>query len=78
MYKRGPRTYVQKDMLSKFPFETGINSLVLTHLTSEVEKIDPLDRYVSLSFDKMCLNSGLYYDPVKDQITGYEDLGHLG
>ncbi|KAF2887359.1 hypothetical protein ILUMI_18815 [Ignelater luminosus] len=91
IYKRGPRTYrylqeffalpsirTMKDMLSKIPFETGINSLVLAHISSEIEKMEPLNRYISLSFDEMYLSSGVYYDPFQDQITGYEDLGHLG
>lgn len=91
VYKRGPRLYrylnahlqlpsirTLKNVLSKIPFETGINKTVLEHLKLRVEKMNDRDRYCTLIFDEMSLSSGFYYENHKQRICGFEDLGTLG
>lgn len=91
IYKRSPRlykylmTYFQlpstrllKQILSKISFETGLNEIILENLRARIQKMHPFDRCCALMFDEMSLNSGFHYEISKQQISGFEDLGHLG
>jgi len=91
MYKRGPRLYkflhqyfelpsprsLQR-ILSKIPFETGINKALLEQLKVKIDEMDERNRYASLIFDEMSLSKGFHYEAHKQIISGYEDLGELG
>jgi len=91
MYKRSPRLYryiqhyfelpsirTLKRVLSKLPFNPGFNDKILEHLKLEVAKMSENDRYCNLLFDEMSLDPGFQYDPHRQLIVGFEDLGHLG
>lgn len=91
MYKRSPRLYkyltnyfllpssrTLKHILSKIPFDTGMNSLLLEQLKIKTAEMEELDRYCIVAFDEIFLNSGYHYEAHKEQISGYEDLGELG
>lgn len=91
LYKRSPRLYkylqanfelpstrTLKDILSRIPFNTGLNEGIVDILKSEVSKMQSADRNCLLLFDEIGLSKGFYYEQNKERITGYEDLGHLG
>ncbi|KAF2899538.1 hypothetical protein ILUMI_06641 [Ignelater luminosus] len=67
-----------KQCLSRIPFNSSINPLMLEHLRYEMEKTNNLDKNCVILFDEMKLASGLHYEAHKQVITGYADLGHLG
>lgn len=91
IYKRSPRTYkylsaffqlpsprTLKTLLSKVPFDTGINKLLLQQLKTKMDDMNVLDRYCALVFDEISLDSGFHYLPHKQSIIGFQDLGELG
>lgn len=91
IYKRSPRLYkylasyfqlpstrLLKHMLSKIPFETGLNDAILENLRARIQKMHPLDHCCALIFDEMSLSNGFHYETSKQKISGFEDLGHLG
>lgn len=91
IYKRSPRTYkylsvffqlpsprTLKTLLSKVPFDSGINKLLLQQLKIKIDDMDVLDRYCALVFDEISLDRGLHYLPHKQIIIGFQDLGELG
>jgi len=91
LYKRSPRVYryvsmyfqlpcirTLQSMLSKVPFDPGVNKLLLQQLKIKSDEMNPLDRYCALLFDEVSLDSGFYYEAHKQKIIGYEDLGQLG
>lgn len=65
-------------MLSKISFETGLNEIILENLRTRIQKMHPFDRCCALMFDKMSLSSEFHYEVNKQQISGFENLGHLG
>jgi len=91
MYKRGPRLYkflrqyfelpsprsLQR-ILSKIPFETGINKTLLEQLKVKIDEIDEQNRYASLIFDEMSLSKGFHYEAHKQIVNGYKNLGESG
>lgn len=91
VYKRSPRVYkylsvffqlpsprTLKILLSKVPFDTGINKSLLQKLKIKIDDMHPLDRYCTLVFDEISLDSGFHYYAHKQIIFGFEDLGELG
>lgn len=64
-------------LLSKIPFDTGINKSLLQKLKIKIDDMHPLDRYCTLVFDEISLNSGFHYYAHKQIIFGFEDLGEL-
>lgn len=91
LYKRGPRCYrflqnflklpsrpTLQRLLHNFPFEAGINVALINRLKKQAKKMQPLNRYCTLIFDEMALNSGLQYDKSNDKIIGFVDLGSQG
>lgn len=63
-------------MLSKIPFQTGSNEIILENLRAKIQKMHLSDRCCALMFDAS--SSGFHYEVSKQQIYGFEDLGHLG
>lgn len=91
IYKRSPRTYkyisnffqlpsprTLETVLSKVPFNTGMNKQLLQQLKNKINDMDVLDRYCSLVFDEISLDKGFHYLPHKQIIIGFQDLGELG
>ena len=81
IYKRSPRlTYfcLLKSLLSKIPFDTGLNTALLGVIEAQVKNMNENDTYCALLFDEMSLDSGFYYEANKQIIYGYQDLGHIG
>lgn len=91
VYKRSPRVYkylsaffqlpsprTLKTLLSKVPFDTGINKLLLQQLKIKINDMHILDRYCTLVFDEISVDSGFHYHAHKQIIIGFEDLGELG
>lgn len=91
VFKRSPRAYkylsaffqlpstrTLKTLLSKVPFDTGINKLLLQQLKIKIDDMNILDRYCALVFDEISLDRGIHYLPHKQIIIGCQDLGELG
>lgn len=89
LYKRGPRAYrfLQKyfhlpskntisSCFKNVMFNVGINRPMLDRLKFLFDKLNPLDKYVSLAFDEIQLSSGLEYCRSSDEILGFVDLGN--
>ncbi|KAJ8910305.1 hypothetical protein NQ315_003783 [Exocentrus adspersus] len=73
-----PSIRTLKDVLSKIPFDTGINPSILQYLKLQVQNMDELDNHCTLIFDEVSLGNGFQYDTVYQKTCGYEDLGSLG
>lgn len=91
IYKRSPRvykylsTYFQlpssrtlKYILSKIPFDTGVNKILIEQLKVKSDEMHKLDRYCTLVFDEISLSRSFHYEANKKIISGFEDLGELG
>lgn len=72
------RNINSKSVLSKIPFDTGINKPVLESLKLKVNKMHDIDKHCTLIFDEISLSSGLHYDAKNEKLIGYQDLGHIG
>ncbi|CAH1366216.1 unnamed protein product [Tenebrio molitor] len=91
LYKRSPRLYRYlqvyfqlpssrslKAILAKIPFDTGVNSVILEHLRSQISKMNQADSNCTLLFDEISLCQGFHYERVQQYLSGFEDIGHLG
>jgi hypothetical protein len=64
--------------LAKIPFDTGVNSVILEHLRSQISKMNQADSNCTLLFDEISLCQGFHYERVQQYLSGFEDIGHLG
>ena len=77
-YFQLPSIRTLKAILSKIPFETGINPAILEHLANNVYKMKDANRVCSLHFDEISLSEGLHYQESLQTICGLKDIGSLG
>lgn len=91
MYKRSPRLYrylaayfqlpstrTLKGILSKIPFSTGISTTLLQQVKLKIADMSELDKCCSLIFDEISLSNGFHYEPQRQEISGFQDMGELG
>lgn len=63
-------------ILAKVPCDTGVTTVVLEKLKKMTGNMEKLDTYVVLLWDEVKLMLHLQYNPVIDQVVGFEDFGH--
>lgn len=92
LFKRGPRCYrflranttlpserTLTNVLGKVKLEPGVSPFLINALGKKIETGGVLkSKLVTLMFDEMYANEGLYYNIDLDKIEGFEDLGPLG
>ncbi|KAG8223865.1 hypothetical protein J437_LFUL005429 [Ladona fulva] len=61
--------------LEPFMVDPGINRNVFKSLAASLKSLDKDYRICSLMFDEMSIREHVDYDPVRDLIIGFEDLG---
>jgi len=60
----------------KFNLKPGYNSLVLEPLKARADNMKDHEKDVIIIFDETSAKKGFYYDAVKDEVVGVEDLGN--
>lgn len=74
-YFGGPsKTTIYKHAAS-VRFEAGINPKLLEMIKSSVNKLNEVDKFVTIGWDEMSLTSHLDFNSVKDYIDGFVDYG---
>jgi len=63
------------NLLSRVPFQAGINVHIIKHLTIQASKLKPNDRLCSLVFDEMALEPATEYNIKEDLVYGFEHFG---
>lgn len=67
------RTLVE--MLSKIPFNCGVNEKVFNNLEQSAKNMSDGEKMSVLMFDEMSIESSLAYESRADNISGFEDFG---
>lgn len=67
------RTLVE--MLSKIPFNCGVNEKVFYNLEQSTKNMSDGEKMSILMFDEMAIESSLTYESREDKISGFEDFG---
>ncbi len=88
LFKQSPKCYrlLQKTfalpsrnslmkLLSRVPFQVGINEPIMRSLKKCTTKMQPLDRICSLIFDEISLTPALSYNQKDDLIEGFQNTG---
>ncbi|KAK3928277.1 DNA transposase, partial [Frankliniella fusca] len=67
-----------KKILSKVNLQPGISQPFLALLKKKVENLKSRDRQCVLLFDEVFLRGRLFYNNIKNIVTGFEDFGQRG
>lgn len=70
-----PSRKVLSSLLSKIPFNCGINRSIFDHIKTRVEKLNSINKHCVLMFDEVSLEPGLSYNQKNDRIDGFVDFG---
>jgi len=62
-------------LLQKIEVEPGFNEMLFNELQPAVKNLKPKHRACTLIFDEVSLSAGLEYEPMGDQIIGFENFG---
>ena len=65
-----------KRWVTGLPLSAGLTTMAKEYLENKVKVMEESCRLCTLTMDEISLKANLQYDPVKDEVVGFEDFGN--